>query len=100
MIVRIFMTAMDPDDIEEAKTLFRDAVRPAFEAFEGCRGIEMTIGIDEHSADLVDVASISRWDSLESIRRATGTVEYEDALRDIRKLFQQAPLVRHLELVD
>ena len=41
-ILRIFDTAMDPSDIERAKELFRADVRPAFDIFEGCAGIEMS----------------------------------------------------------
>ena len=98
MIVRIFDTAMDPDDIDRAMQLFRDEVIPAFQAFDGCESIEMTIGVEEHSGDLVDIASISRWDSMESVQSAIKTKEYAEALTEIRKLFQRAPIVRHFEV--
>jgi heme-degrading monooxygenase HmoA len=100
VIIRIFDTAIDPEDVERAKELFRVEVRPAFEAFDGCLGIEMAMGIEEHSKDLVDVASISRWESEEAIETATGTDEYSKALSGIRQLFQQTPIVRHFELVE
>jgi heme-degrading monooxygenase HmoA len=100
MIVRIFDTAMDPADVEKGKQLFREQVKPAFEAFDGCRGVEMILGVEEHSQDLVDIASISRWDSLESIETATSSDDYKTALEEIRKLFQQSPIVRHFELVE
>ena len=99
-ILRIFDTAMDPSDIEKAKELFRADVRPAFDRFEGCAGIEMSLGVEEHSGDLVDVAAISRWDSLESVERAVETDDYRDALARIRELFQQTPIVRHFETID
>ncbi len=100
MIIRIFDTAMDPDDIEKGKELFRTQVRPAFEKFAGCRGVEMNLGIEEHTGDLVDVASISRWDSMESIHEATASDDYKEALAEIRMLFQRSPIIRHFELVD
>ena len=100
MIIRIFDTAMDPTDIELAKQMFRDQVRPAFLAFEGCTGIDMCIGVEEHSGDLLDVASISRWASLEAVQAATITDEYQEALADIRKLFAQNPIVRHFEVTE
>ena len=99
-IVRIFDTAMEPDDIEQAKKLFREQVRPAFEAFDGCTGVEMNLGIEEHSGDLVDVASISRWASMEAIEAAVKSDDYKEALEEIRKLFQRSPIIRHFELVD
>lgn len=100
MIVRMFDTAMTPEDIEKGKELFRNDVKPVFEAFEGCLGVEMVIGVEEHSKDLIDIASISHWESLEAIQRATASPEYVAALDGIRKLFQQAPIVRHFEVAD
>ncbi|HET7483551.1 MAG TPA: hypothetical protein VFK89_11895 [Actinomycetota bacterium] len=100
MIVRIFDTAVDPNDVERTKEIFRVQVIPAFEAFEGCESIEMTIGIEEHSGDLVDIASITRWTSMDAVQKAIATKEYSEALSEIRQLFQRAPLVRHFEVVD
>ena len=100
MIVRIFDTAADPADIERGIELFRTQVRPAFEAFEGCRGIEYMIGAEEHSGDLVEIAAISHWVSLEAIENATRTREYEEALREISQLFVQNPIVRHFEAIE
>jgi quinol monooxygenase YgiN len=100
MIIRIFDTAMDPADIEKAKQLFRDQVRPVFGSFAGCVGIEMCIGVEEHSGDLVDVASISRWDGLDAIQAALETAEYQEAMTEIRRLFAQNPIVRHFEVTD
>ena len=100
MIIRIFDTAMDPGDIEEGKRLFREKVRPAFLAFDGCSGIEMVIGVEEHSGDLVDVASISHWDSLDSVEAAIARDEYRAALAEIKQLFSQSPIIRHFEVVE
>ena len=100
MIIRIFDTAIDPADIERARDLFTTQVRPAFDAFDGCHGIEMFIGVEDHSGDLVEVAAVSRWDSVEAIGTATETDEYTQALAELRKLFVQAPLVRHFERVE
>lgn len=97
MIVRIFDTSVDPGDVEEAVRVFGAEVSPAFDAFEGCRGIELLVGVDEHSGDLVELCAISRWDSRESIDAAIGSEDYRGALAEFRKLFQQTPIVRHFE---
>jgi quinol monooxygenase YgiN len=99
MIVRIFDTSVDPGDVERGKELFREQVQPAFERFEGCHGFEALIGTDEHSADLVDVVAITRWESREHIEAAVASDQYAEALAEIRTLFQQAPIVRHFETV-
>ena len=100
MIVRIFDTSVDPGDVELGKQLFRDQARPAFLEFDGCHGIEMLINIGEHSGDLVEIAAISRWDSVDAIEAAVKTPEYDRALEELRKLFAQSPIIRHFETID
>jgi heme-degrading monooxygenase HmoA len=99
MILRIFDTAMDPDDVDRATELFRSEIKPVFDGFDGCHGIEMSIGVEEHSGDLVDVASVSRWDSLDAIEAATASDEYKEAMAELKKLFQRAPIIRHFEVL-
>jgi heme-degrading monooxygenase HmoA len=100
MIIRMFDTAIDPEDTEKAKSLFRDQVQPAFERFEGCEGIEMFIGLETHSGGLTDVAAISRWGSMNMIEKAVASDEYQEAMADLKKLFAQSPIVRHFESID
>ena len=100
MIMRMFDTAIDPEDIERAKEIFRTTIIPAFEAFDGCHGIEMLLGLDNKPGELVEVAAISRWESRDAINAATASEEYTEALKDFKKLFQNAPIVRHFEALD
>jgi quinol monooxygenase YgiN len=95
VIIRLFDTSLDPGDVERAVELFRADVAPAFDAFEGCHGIELLVGVDEHSGDLVELCAISRWDSQEALDAALGSDAYRQALSEFRKLFQQTPIVRH-----
>ena len=95
VIIRLFDTTVDPADVDTATEVFRADVAPAFDAFEGCHGIELLVGIDEHSGDLVELCAISRWDSKEAIDAAVGSADYTKALAEFRKLFQQSPIVRH-----
>jgi quinol monooxygenase YgiN len=100
MIIRMFDTALDPEDVEKAKSLFRDQVQPAFEGFGGCHGIEMFLGLETHSGGLVDVAAISRWGSMNDIENALDSDDYQNAMSDLKKLFAQAPIVRHFESIE
>ncbi len=97
MIIRIFDTSVDPGDVEEAVRVFEAEVAPAFDAFDGCHGIELLVGVDEHSGDLVELCAISRWESRDAIDAAIGSDDYRAALAEFRKLFQQTPIVRHFE---
>ena len=100
MIVRIFDTTVDPGDVDLGIQLFRDEVLPVFEAFDGCHGIEMLISADEHSGDLVQIAAVSRWSSIEAIEAATQTDNYAKALSNLRKLFVHSPIIRHFNSID
>lgn len=100
MIMRMFDTAIDPEDVERAKDLFRSTIQPAFAAFDGCHGIEMLMGLDNKPGELVEVAAISRWDTREHVNAATTSGEYAEALAEFKKLFQNAPIVRHFEALE
>ena len=95
MIVRIFSTAVEPDDVDAATKMFKAEVQPVFNEFSGCLGIDWYIGVDEHSGDLVDAVAISRWETPESIQAATNSDQYAKALANLRTLFRQSPIVRH-----
>jgi quinol monooxygenase YgiN len=100
MIIRMFDTAVDPEDVERGKEIFRQTVKPTFESLAGCHGIEFLMGLEEHSGGLVDVAAISRWESNEAIEAAMETDDYKQAFAELKELFQQTPIVRHFEKVD
>ncbi len=97
MIIRLFDTSVDPGDVGRAVELFRAQVAPAFDAFRGCHGIELLVGVDEHSGDLVELCAISRWESRDAIDAAIRSDDYRQALAEFRKLFQQTPIIRHFE---
>ena len=100
MIIRLFDTCIDPEDVDRSKLLFRRDVRPAFERFAGCSGIELYIGVEERGGDLTDLCAISRWDSLDDIEAALSSDDYRAALAELRTLFQKSPIVRHFEVAD
>ena len=99
MIIRLFDTTVDPGDVDAGIALFRKDVAPAFDAFDGCHGIELFVGVDEHSGDLVELCAISRWDSRGAIEAAIESDDYARALSEFRKLFQQTPIVRHFTVL-
>lgn len=100
MIMRLFDTAIDPDDVELIKELFRRDILPAFNRLDGFKNITLHLGVEEHGGDLVECVAISTWESLDAVRSAESTQEYAEAMREIRKLFGQAPLIRHFETVE
>ncbi|MFN2525186.1 MAG: antibiotic biosynthesis monooxygenase [Actinomycetota bacterium] len=100
MIVRIFDTAVNPEDVERGMQVFREQVKPFFDKLPGCLGIEMLIGAEEVAGGEIEVAAVSRWESLGAVQDATSSPEYDAALAEFRALFEKTPIVRHYETVD
>jgi quinol monooxygenase YgiN len=100
MITRIFDTAVHPEDVERGIELFKQEVEPAFNSFDGCRGITMHIGAEHKTHGLVEMVAISTWDNMAAIETATASEAYAEALAELKKLFQQTPFVRHFDAVD
>ena len=100
MIIRMTQVAVDREDAEAVAQAFTGKVRPAFDRFDGCEGIEMYFGTDEHSRDGVDLVTISRWTSPEALEEAQGSGAYAEAMSHIRPLFHQSPIVHHFEPVE
>ena len=55
--------------------------------------------MDERHGDLVEIATVSRWDDRDAMEVAIRSEEYSDAMAEFRPLFQQAPIVRIFEVV-
>lgn len=99
MIIRVTDTAIDPEDLERCTRLLVDRIAPALAQLSGSRGIEIHVRVDERHGDLVEIATVSRWDDRDAMEVAVRSEEYTDAMTEFRPLFQQAPIVRIFEVV-
>ena len=97
MILRLFESGIDPINVPDVTDLFRTQVQPVLEGFPGCQSIEMMVGLEERAGDLVDIQAISKRDSVAAIEKAVKTKEYDEAMRELRKLFKRTPIVRHFK---
>ena len=100
MIIRVTDSAVDPEDLERCRRLLTDKIRPTFEEALNCRGIEIQVRVDERHGELVEVATVSRWDDVAAMESAVRSEEYADVMAELRPLFQQAPIVRIFEVTD
>jgi heme-degrading monooxygenase HmoA len=92
-VMRIFRSAVHPDDLAEVTRLFEQDVRPAFESIEGCLTIELVMDHEVSSTGLIEGAVVSRWASLADMQKG---VESEPALAsqaNIRRLLRSQPIV-------
>jgi len=98
MIIRVTDTAIDPEDLDRCTQLLVDRIAPALSQLSGSRGIEIHVRVDERHGDLVEIATVSRWDDRDAMEAAIRSEEYTDAMAEFRPLFQQAPIVRIFEV--
>jgi quinol monooxygenase YgiN len=97
--MRVFQSAVDPNDIETVRRLFIDDVTPAFSDLEGCLGIELIVSRDRNAGGLVEGAAVSRWASLETMDEAMATRAVREALVRVTELLRQQPVTRVFEVV-
>lgn len=100
MIIRVTDSAVDPEDLERCRRLLSERIRPLFEERLGCRGIEIQVRVDERHGELVEVATVSRWDDVAAMESAIRSEEYAEAMGELRGILQQAPIVRIFEVAD
>ncbi len=96
--LRLYQSAVDPDDVGEVRRLFADDVAPAFAACPGCLSVELAVSIDVNAGGLVEGAAISRWSSLHEMDAAFRSREVSEAIVRVRQLLRQEPVSKVLEV--
>ncbi|MBA3654104.1 MAG: antibiotic biosynthesis monooxygenase [Actinobacteria bacterium] len=97
--VRVFQTAVDPDDVDAVRRLFTDDVLPAFAGLDGCLGVELQISHEQNAGGLVEGAAVSRWSSIEAMDEAVASRPVREALVRVTSLLRQQPVTRVFEVV-
>jgi len=96
--LRLYQSAVDPDDVDEVRRLFAADVVPVFAACPGCLGVELAVSIEVNAGGLVEGAAISRWSSLDEMVAAMGSREVSEAIVRVRQLLRQEPVSKVLEV--
>ncbi len=97
--LRMFQTAVDPADLDEVRRLFADDVLPVYRGFAGCTSIELVLGMDHHPGGLLECATVSRWESIDTMGEAMVSRAAREAQVRILELLRQEPLVRVFEIL-
>ena len=97
--VRIFHSAVDPEDVDDIRALFAEDVVPAFRDRPGCLSIELLMSLDQNAGGLLDGAAMSRWESFEAMEEAMASREIAEGLVRILKLLRQEPVTRVYEVL-
>jgi quinol monooxygenase YgiN len=97
--LRVFQSAVDPDDVEAIRQFFTDDVLTAFAGLDGCLGVELLISHDRNAGGLVEGAAVSRWSSMEAMDEAVASRPVKEALVRVTSLLRQQPVTRIFEVV-
>ncbi len=98
--LRLFQSAVDPDECTELRRLFVADVKPAFDASPGCMGIELAVGYHVNAGGLVDVDAISRWTSADDMEAGIASRPIQEAVVRFRSLLRQEPVAKVLEVLE
>jgi quinol monooxygenase YgiN len=97
--LRLFLSAVDPADVEDVRRLFKADVQRTFLAHAGCLGMDLVINVEKNAGGLVEGAAISRWRSLEEMEAALASRDVAEALVRVRQLLRQEPVSKVYEVL-
>jgi hypothetical protein len=98
--VRMFMSALDPGDVDKVKRILDDEVRPVFEALEGCQSVDLLVSSEQNAGGLVDGCVLSRWATLDQLTAALASPPIVDATQRLRGVLRQEPVTRIYQVLD
>lgn len=100
MFVRLFTSAIDPNDVGEVQRIFAEDIRPVFESFAGCVSMELLLGMDRNAGGLVDAAALSRWKTPDDLSTAIESRAVAESMVRILPFLQLEPVIRMFESVE
>ncbi len=98
-VVRLFLSAVSPGDLDELVRLFREDVVPAFEAHPSCLGIELVRAAEAGAGGLIEGGALIRWTSADDMNEALESPAIQRSQVRIRELLQRQPLSKVYEVV-
>lgn len=100
MFVRLFTSAIDPNDLAEVRRIFEEDIRPVFESFAACESMELLLGTDRNAGGLVDAAALSRWKTHEGLTSAIESRAVAESMVRILPFLKLEPVIRMFEIVE
>ena len=98
-VIRMFHTAVDPADLDEARRLFSDDVLPVFRDMPGCLSMELAMTKEHHPGGLLECTAMSRWASGAAMEAAMSSRAAREAQVRIFELLRQEPIIRVFEVL-
>ncbi len=99
MVIRMFLSAVSPGDLDELVRLFREDVVPAFEAHPDCLGVELVRASRAGVGGLVEGGALTRWTSMEAMEKALDSPALQASQVRVRDLLRREPLRKVYEVI-
>lgn len=99
MFVRMFVSAVDPEDIPRIQEMFHDDVKPALLKQPGCESVELVANVSRSAGGLIEGAAISRWRTREELERALEQREVQESIVRVRELLRLEPITKVYEVL-
>jgi quinol monooxygenase YgiN len=98
--VRLFSSAIDPNDLSEVRRIFSEDIKPVFESLPGCSSMELLLGADRNAGGLVEAGALSRWESKDDLDAAIDSRAVTESMVRILPFLQLEPVIRMFEIVE
>lgn len=92
MVIRMFLSAVAPADIDNVISLFSEDVVPAFRAHPDCLGIELVMADQPNISGLVEGGVITRWTSVEAMEQALASETLVACQSRVRGYLRREPI--------
>ena len=92
MVIRLFLSAVAPGDLDDVIAFFREDVVPAFEGHPECLGVELIMSADAGVDGLVEGGALTRWTSIEAMEDALSSEGLADSQERIRGFLRREPI--------
>ena len=99
MVIRLFLSAVAPGDIDRLIEYFTEDVIPAFQAHPSCLGIELIRAEKPGLGGLIEGGAFSRWTSVEEMEAALAGADLVASQARIRELLRREPIRKVYEVV-
>jgi quinol monooxygenase YgiN len=100
MFVRLFSSAIDPNDLSEVRRIFSEDIKPVFESFPGCTSMELLLGTDRNAGGLVDAGAMSRWKSRDALDAAIDSRAVAESMVRILPFLHLETVIRMFEILE
>lgn len=91
-VIRMFMSAVSPDDVDAVVEAFTSEVIPAFRAHRDCLSAELIMDVEPGVDGLVAGGALTRWVSEEAMIAALASEELTAAQFRVREYLRREPI--------